>query len=63
MAVLGLDNRPVAKPHLRKAHAEAAASGLAPTAVAQAYDFPPGGQGAGETIGIIELGGGIAPAT
>ena len=47
MAVLGLDNRPVAKPHLRKAHAEAAASGLAPTAVAQAYDFPPGGQGAG----------------
>jgi kumamolisin len=60
MAVLGLDNRPVAKPHLRKAHAEAAASGLAPTAVAQAYDFPPGGQGAGQTIGIIELGGGYS---
>jgi len=58
-AVLGLDNRPVAKPHLRRASAAAvAAGGLAPTAVAKMYNFPTGGTGAGETIGIIELGGG-----
>jgi len=59
-AVLGLDNRPAAKPHLRMAHAKAAPAGLSPTLVAQLYNFPAGAQGAGETIGIIELGGGYA---
>jgi kumamolisin len=57
-AVLGLDNRPIAKPHLRRAAAAKAAAGLAPTQVAQAYSFPTGATGAGQTIGIIELGGG-----
>ena len=57
-AVLGLDNRPAAKPHLRKAHAAAAPSGLSPTQIAQMYNFPTGANGAGQTIGIIELGGG-----
>jgi kumamolisin len=61
-AVLGLDDRPVAKPHLRWAHAAKASSGLAPTQVAQAYSFPAGATGAGETIGIIELGGGYNTA-
>jgi kumamolisin len=60
-AVLGLDNRPAAKPHLRMAHA-AAAAGLSPALVAQMYNFPPGARGAGQTIGIIELGGGYRAA-
>src|SRR3954447_5881179 len=61
-AVLGLDNRPVAKPHLRKAHAALVSAGLSPAAVAQMYNFPPGGTGKGQTIGIIELGGGYKTA-
>jgi kumamolisin len=58
-AVLGLDNRPVAKAHLRKRRA-AQPAGLSPRAVAQAYNFPDGAQGAGQTIGILELGGGYS---
>ena len=62
-AVFGLDNRPVAKPHLRRARAAAAGpSGLAPTLVAKAYNFPASSHGAGQTIGIIELGGGYSAA-
>ena len=61
-AVLGLDNRPVAKPHLRMAHAAAASGGLSPALIAQLYNFPAGAHGAGQTIGIIELGGGYRAA-
>jgi kumamolisin len=57
-AVLGLDNRPVARPHLRRAQANRASAGFTPAQVAQAYSFPTGATGAGQTIGIIELGGG-----
>jgi kumamolisin len=60
MAVLGLDNRPVAKPHLRRAQAAQPSAGFAPTQVAQAYSFPGGATGAGQTIGIVELGGGYS---
>jgi kumamolisin len=69
-AVLGLDNRPQARPHFRARpphgnvhwRAEAAAStSFTPTALASLYDFPPG-IGAGECIGIIELGGGYRTA-
>jgi len=56
-AVLGLDNRPAAKPHLRMARARTAA-GLSPALVARMYNFPLGAQGTGQTIAIIELGGG-----
>ena len=61
--VFGLDNRRQARPHVSKAmdHAEAQAKGLATfTApqVAQLYDFPTGVDGTGETIGIVEFGGG-----
>ena len=59
-AVLGLDDRPAAKTHLRRARATT--SGLSPALVAEAYGFPSGATGAGQTIGIIELGGGYAPA-
>ena len=71
-AVLGLDNRPQAKPHFRVldgalsgAHpmaAGAALSSYTPPQVAQAYQFPANASGAGQTIGIIELGGGYQPA-
>jgi kumamolisin len=59
-AVLGLDNRPIAKPHIRT-HADphAAAKALRPTDVAKAYRFPTTADGTGQTIGIIELGGGF----
>ncbi len=63
--VHGLDNRPQAKPHFRLGKKTsrpgiAAAAALSYTApqVAAAYSFPTGVTGKGETIGIIELGGG-----
>lgn len=63
IAVLGLDNRPIAKPHLRRlvpARA-AAATSFTPPQVAQFYDYPNGLNGSGQTVGIIELGGGFSP--
>jgi kumamolisin len=60
-AVLGLDARPVAKPHVRflsKRKKRAENISYNPPQVAALYDFPTGVTGAGETIGIIELGGG-----
>ena len=64
-AVLGLDNRPQAQPHFRvhRALAKAAApSSYTPPQVAKAYNFPAKASGAGQTIGIIELGGGYRQA-
>jgi kumamolisin len=57
-AVLGLDTRPSARPHFRH---QAAAQGTAYTAVqvADIYQFPAGTTGAGQTIAVIELGGGF----
>jgi kumamolisin len=66
-AVLGLDNRPQARPHFRIHHAGAATPGAAaarsftPTQVAALYGFPTG-SGEGECVAIIELGGGFRPA-
>ena len=69
-AVLGLDNRPIAKPHFRSRqtaanvnwHAAAATStSFTPTQIAKLYDFP-AGTGQGECIGIVELGGGYRPS-
>ena len=63
--VFGLDNRPQAEPHFRrlpqpaaglKAHTATASHD--PNEVAQIYDYPPG-DGTGQCIGIIELGGGF----
>jgi len=59
-AVLGLDNRPIAKPHVRRnAQPHQAPQALFPAQVAKAYNFPTGVTGHGQTIGIIELGGGF----
>ena len=59
IAVLGLDSRPAAETHFRKrAAANPAGGSFTPPQVAQLYDFPTGVTGAGQTIAIIELGGG-----
>jgi kumamolisin len=65
-AVLGLDNRPQARAHFRAAARDSGpAAGTpvsyTPTTIASIYGFPPG-TGAGQTIGIIELGGGTRAA-
>ena len=67
-AVLGLDARPIARPHFRfrkdlKKRSNVAAAGPQPVAfnppqVAALYDFPATGNGSGQTIAILELGGG-----
>ena len=65
--VLGLDNRPQAKPHFRtrsphgNVHWKAQSSSFDPNQVASLYDYP-NGNGKGECIGLIELGGGYRPA-
>lgn len=62
--VFGLDNRPQAKTHFRRrrekpnVHAQPVAVSYSPLQVAQAYGFPSGATGAGQCIGVIELGGG-----
>ncbi len=62
-AVLGLDNRPQAKPHFRLSKSQAAApSSYTPPQVATAYHWPAKASGAGQTIGILELGGGYRQA-
>jgi kumamolisin len=61
-AVLGLDNRPIAKPHIRRRTITPRAAGtensFSPPQVAQLYNYPTNVNGAGQTIGILELGGG-----
>jgi kumamolisin len=56
VAVMGFDQRPVAKPHFRMR--AAAGTSYTPPQVAAAYQFPAGLDGAGQTIALIELGGG-----
>jgi kumamolisin len=58
VAVLGLDNRPIAKPHVRRKKKQASTPGFTPIQLAKLYDFPANLDGTGQTIGIIELGGG-----
>ena len=62
IAVLGLDNRVIAKPHFRirsKLQPGASPAGtFTPPQVAALYNFPAGATGNGQTIAIIELGGG-----
>jgi len=71
-AVLGLDDRPQARIHLKqgppiavgdlppvsRAETSPHPSPLWPAQVAELYSFPTGVDGAGQTIGILELGGG-----
>jgi kumamolisin len=59
-AVLGLDNRPQAETRVRIAAQPQ--SSFTPVQIAKLYDFPGTVDGAGQTIGIIELGGGFSQA-
>jgi kumamolisin len=81
LAVLGLDNRPVAKPHFRRGAQQVhggdwgtgvslatepnpqssvtiPAGAFSPAQLAHLYNFPTTVTGTGQTIAIIELGGG-----
>ncbi len=61
--VLGLDTRPIAQPHIRWLSQivantpNAASTSFTPPQVAKAYDYPTG-NGQGQCIALIELGGG-----
>jgi len=64
-AVLGLDNRPQARTHFRFHRPRAGAGATqavsyTPPQVAALYQFPDG-DGSGQCIGLIELGGGYRP--
>lgn len=65
--VFGLDDRPAAHPHFRFRNTNRAfgarASNVAynPAQLAKLYAFPKDANGAGQTIGFIELGGGYRP--
>lgn len=61
LAVLGLDTRPVAKPHFRYAQAAPGGS-FTPPQVATLYGFPTNVDGTGQTIALLELGGGYQTA-
>ncbi len=63
MAVLGLDNRQQAFAHFIKSKVAAGTAGtFTPPQVAAVYNYPQGLDGTGQTIGIIELGGGYTAA-
>jgi kumamolisin len=57
-AVLGLDDRPQAGTHFRVRRPSAAAASYTPLQIASLYGFP-AGDGRGQTIALIELGGGF----
>jgi kumamolisin len=59
-AVVGLDERPQARTNFRPAADPA--TGYSPLQVADAYAFPAGTDGTGQTVGIVELGGGYRSA-
>ncbi len=61
VGVFGLDDRPQAFPRLRPRPGRAAgAPAYTPPQVGAAYGFPTAGNGAGQCIGLIELGGGYS---
>lgn len=69
MAVLGLDDRAKARPHFRIGAtirppiraARAVSGAFTPLQLAKLYDFPPG-DGSGQCIALVELGGGYRDA-
>jgi kumamolisin len=60
VAVLGFDNRPQASPHMRRAEPAAVQVSYTPPQVAEIYQYPAGTDGSGQTVAIIELGGGFS---
>jgi kumamolisin len=61
-AVLGIDDRPQARPQFRVSTASATSVSYTPVQLGELYKFPAGTDGAGQTIAIIELGGGYETA-
>ncbi|MES2092611.1 MAG: hypothetical protein V4531_02210 [Actinomycetota bacterium] len=61
-AVLGLDDRPQSRTRFRIAEAKAVAVSYTPLDLAGIYRFPRRYDGSGQTIAIIELGGGYDAA-
>jgi kumamolisin len=64
VAVLGLDGRPQARAHFRRAPSivaprSARSVARAPQEIAASYGFPADVDGTGQTVAIIELGGGF----
>jgi kumamolisin len=57
-AVLGLDDRPQARAEFRVAEARAVSVSYTPIELGEIYRFPKDTDGRGQTIAIIELGGG-----
>lgn len=58
-AVLGLDDRPQARALFRVARPRAVSTSYTPLELGAIYRFPAGTDGSGQTIAIIELGGGF----
>ena len=59
-AVLGLDDRPQTRALYQVAHSSAASTSFTPLQLGTVYDFPAGTDGTGQTIAIVELGGGFS---
>ncbi len=59
-AVVGLDDHPQARIQTRVAADASAAGSFTPPQLGTIYEFPPSTDGTGQTIAIIELGGGFA---
>lgn len=59
LAVLGLDDRPQARAQHRVAAAAAGQVSYTPPQLGTVYRFPEGTDGSGQTVAIIELGGGF----
>lgn len=60
-AVLGLDDRPQTRPRLRVA-AAATSTSYTPIELGRVYNFPTGTDGSGQSVAILELGGGFGHA-
>jgi kumamolisin len=60
LAVLGIDDRPQARAQFRVAAAADVSISYTPLQLADTYKFPAGTDGSGQSVAIIELGGGFA---
>jgi len=58
IAVLGFDTRAAARAHFRRIRKRANTPSFTPPQVAALYSYPSNLTGSGQTVGIIELGGG-----
>lgn len=61
-AVLGLDDRPQARAQFRAIPRAAAGTSYSPPDLGRIYGFPDGTDGSGQTVAILELGGGFGQA-